>query len=98
MNRREDGDSVTNNKNRFPMLKRGFRKQPRERDGVSATYNKKNASQHCRDAFGLYPFTDYLMRKENLLKFFRAMPVPRATARSGSSAMWTFSLVLLAMR
>ena len=34
------------------------------------------------------------MRKENLEKFFSAMPVPRATARRGSSAMWTCSLVL----
>ncbi len=30
----------------------------------------------------------YFIRKEKPLMFFRAMPVPRATARSGSSAMW----------
>lgn len=43
-------------------------------------------------------FTYYRIRKENLLKFFRAIPVPLATARNGSSAIWTFSLVLLEIR
>lgn len=40
----------------------------------------------------------YLIRKEKREKFFRAMPVPRATARRGSSAMWTWSLVFDEMR
>lgn len=30
----------------------------------------------------------YFIRKEKRLMFFRAMPVPRAMARRGSSAMW----------
>ena len=40
----------------------------------------------------------YLIKKVNLSKFFKAMPVPRATARRGSSAKWTGNLVFAAIR
>src|SRR5690554_1521272 len=40
----------------------------------------------------------YLIRKGNLSKFFKAMPVPLATALRGSSATCTGSLVFRAMR
>ncbi len=41
---------------------------------------------------------DYLIRNGNLLKFFRAIPVPRATALRGSSAICTDSLVFCCIR
>ena len=40
----------------------------------------------------------YRIRNENLLMFLSAMPVPRTTARSGSSAMWNGRLVLSCRR
>ena len=51
-------------------------------------YTKNNRQTRVKHLFIDYSKKNYLIMNENLSTFFRAIPVPRATACNGSSAMW----------